>query len=117
MHESFAITILQMKIKETNVDMMAALTFQEEGILCEKVKSYPVLLINNSKVTEKKMMWPIWNGMECALAKEIEIGRFLLFSRKNSKEGVDRTRYAFRTSLNICNGDFLKKIKITAKSH
>ena len=28
---------------ETNVDIMAVLTLQEEGILCEKVKQYPVL--------------------------------------------------------------------------
>ena len=29
--------------KETNADTMAVLTLQEEGILCEKVKQYPVL--------------------------------------------------------------------------
>ena len=55
--------------------MMAALTLQEEGILCEKVKQYPVLF-------DKQLKGYIhaWN----AVAKEIEIGRFLLFSRKNN---------------------------------
>ena len=35
MHESLAATILQMKMKETNVHMIAALTLQEQGVLCE----------------------------------------------------------------------------------
>ena len=43
MHESFAATFLQKWNKETNVDIMAVLTLQEEGILCKKVKQYPVL--------------------------------------------------------------------------
>ena len=34
---------------------MAALTLQEEKILCEKVKQYRYCTINNEKDTEKRM--------------------------------------------------------------
>ena len=53
------------------------------GILCEKVKQYPVLLNKQLRVyREKDVVTNAWN----AVAKEIEIGRFLLFSRKNNLE-------------------------------
>ena len=59
--------------------MMAVLTLQEQGILCEKVKQYPIQFDKQIKgYTEKDVMTNAWN----AVAKEIEIGRFLLFSRK-----------------------------------
>ena len=61
--------------------MMAALTLQEEGMLCEEVKEYPVLFDKQLKgYREKDMVTNAWN----AVSKEIEIGRFLLFSRKNN---------------------------------
>ena len=61
--------------------MMAAQTLQEEGMLCEKVKEYPVLFDKQLKgYREKDMVTNAWN----AVSKEIEIGRFLLFSRKNN---------------------------------
>ena len=61
--------------------MMAGLTLQEEGILFEKVKQYPVLFDKQLKgYREKNLVTNAWN----AVAKEIEIGRFLLFSRKNN---------------------------------
>ena len=64
--------------------MMAALTLQEQGILCEKVKQYPVLFDKQLKgCREKDVVTNTWN----AVAKEIEIGRFLLFSHKNNEEG------------------------------
>ena len=51
------------------------------GILCEKVKQYPVLLNKQLRVyREKDLVTNAWN----AVAKEIETGRFLLFSRKNN---------------------------------
>ena len=63
--------------------MMAALTLQEQGILCEKVKQYPVLFGKQLKrYREKYVVTNTWKWN--ALAKEIEIGRFLLFSRKNN---------------------------------
>ena len=64
--------------------MMTALTLQEEEILCEKRKQYPVLFDKQLKgYREKDVVTNAWN----AVAKEIEIGRFLLFSRKNNQEG------------------------------
>ena len=67
--------------KEANVEMMAALTLQEQWILCEKVKQYPVLFDKQLKgYREKDVVTNTWN----AVAKEIEIRRFLLFSRKNN---------------------------------
>ena len=39
--------------------MMAALTLQEEEILCEKVNRYPVLFDRQLKDIKKKMLWPI----------------------------------------------------------
>ena len=59
--------------------MMAALTLREEGILCEKVK-YPVLFDKQLKGYREDVVTNAWN----AAAKEIEIGRFLLFSRINN---------------------------------
>ena len=70
--------------KEANVDMMAALTLQEQRILYEKVKQYPVLFDKQLKgYTEKDVVTNAWN----AVPKEIGIGMFSLFSRKNNKEG------------------------------
>ena len=67
---------IEYEIKK-DVNMMAALTLQE-GILCEKVKRYPVLLDKKLKVYRKKdVVINAWNPE----AKEIEIGRFLLFLR------------------------------------
>ena len=67
--------------KETNVDMMTALTLQEEWILCEKAKQYPVLFDEQLKeYREEDILTNTWNPM----GKEIEIGRFLLFLRKNN---------------------------------
>ena len=64
--------------------MMAALILQEQGIICEKVKQYPVLFDKQLKGYRKKdVAINTWN----AIAKEIEIGRFLLFSYKNNQEG------------------------------
>ena len=74
---------------------MAALSLQEEGMLCEQVKQYPVVLDKQEQgmLCEKVKQYPVvldkqlkgyrekyvvtntWN----AVAKEIEIGRFLLF--------------------------------------
>ena len=52
---------------------MAALTLQEEGILCEKVKRYPVLLDKKLKVYRKKdVVINAWNPE----AKEIGMGGF-----------------------------------------
>ena len=54
--------------------MMAVLTLQEQGILCEKVKQYPIQFDKQIKgYREKDVMTNAWN----AVAKEIEIGRFL----------------------------------------
>ena len=54
--------------------MMAVLTLQEQGILCEKVKQYPIRFDKQIKgYREKDVMTNAWN----AVAKEIEIGRFL----------------------------------------
>ena len=63
--------------------MMAALILQGQGIICEKVKQYPVLFDKQLKGYRKKDVINTWN----AVAKEIEIGRFLLFSYKNNQEG------------------------------
>ena len=64
--------------------MMAALTQQEKGIICEKVKQYPVVFDKQFKgYKEKDAVTSAWN----AVAKEVEIGRFLLFLRKNNQEG------------------------------
>ena len=61
--------------------MMAALTLQEEGMLCEKLKQFPILFDKQLKgYREKHVVTNAWN----AVAKEIEIGRFLLFSCKNN---------------------------------
>ena len=61
--------------------MTAVLTLQEEGMLCEKVKQYPVLFDEQLEgYREKDAVTNSWNAM----AKEIEIGRFLLLSRKNN---------------------------------
>ena len=61
--------------------MMAAPPLPEQGILCEKVKQYPVLFDKQLKgCREKYVVTNAWN----AVVKEIEIGRFLLFSRKNN---------------------------------
>ena len=61
--------------------MMTALTLQEEGILREKVKQYPILFDKQLKrYREKDVVTNAWK----AGTKEIEIGRFLLFSRKNN---------------------------------
>ena len=61
--------------------MTAVLTLQEEGMLCEKVKQYPVLIDEQLEgYREKDAVTNSWNAM----AKEIEIGRFLLLSRKNN---------------------------------
>ena len=61
--------------------MTAVLTLQEEGMLCEKVKQYPVLSDEQLEgYREKDAVTNSWNAM----AKEIEIGRFLLLSRKNN---------------------------------
>ena len=59
--------------------MVPALTLQEEEILCEKAKRYPVLFDKEFKgYKEKDGVANSW----IAVVKEIEIGRFLLFSRK-----------------------------------
>ena len=64
--------------------MMAALAWHEEGILCEKVKQYPVLFGKQlGGQREKDAVTDAWN----AVAKEIEIGKFFLFSRENNQEG------------------------------
>ena len=61
--------------------MMAALALQEQGILCEKVKQYPVPFDKQLKgYREKDVVTNTWN----AVAKDTEIGRFLLFSRNNN---------------------------------
>ena len=58
--------------------MMAALTLQDEGILYEKVKQYPVLFDKQLKgCRENDGVTNAWN----AVAKEIEIERLFLFSR------------------------------------
>ena len=72
MHEPFAVT---------NVDMMATLTLQKEVILCEKVKQHPVLFDKQLEgYREKDVVTNTWN----VVAKEIEIGRFLLFLLKKN---------------------------------
>ena len=59
---------------------MAALTLQEQGILCERVKQYPVLFNKQLKgYIEKDVLTNTWN----VVAKETEIMRFLLVSREN----------------------------------
>ena len=66
MHESFAATILQIKWnKETNVDVMAGLTQHEEGILCEKIKQYPVVWRTTQRVQyrEKDIVTNTWNAV------------------------------------------------------
>ena len=64
--------------------MMAALNLQEQGKLCEKAKQYPVLFDKQLKgYREKDTVTNTWN----AVAKEIEIEMFLLFSGKNNLEG------------------------------
>ena len=64
--------------------MIASTDFARQGILCEKVKKYPVLFDKQLKgYGEKDVVTNTWN----AVAKEIEIGRFLLLSRKNNYEG------------------------------
>ena len=51
--------------------MMAVLTLQEKGILCEKVKQYSVLFDEQLEgYREKDVVTNLWNAM----AKEIEIG-------------------------------------------
>ena len=51
--------------------MMAVLTLQEKGILCEKVKQYSVLFDEQLEgYREKDVETNLWNAM----AKEIEIG-------------------------------------------
>ena len=63
--------------------MMAALILQEQGIICEKVKQYPVLFDKQLKGYRKKdVVINTWN----AVAKEIEIARFLLLPYKNNQE-------------------------------
>ena len=42
---------------------MAALTLQQEEILCEKVKQYPALFDEQLKGYRKKDVWPC---MECS---------------------------------------------------
>ena len=50
-------------------------------MLCEKVKQYPVLFYKQLKgCREKDVVTNTWN----AVAKGIEIGKFLLFSRENN---------------------------------
>ena len=62
---------------------MAALILQEQGIICEKVKQYPVLFDKQLKGYRKKdVVINTWN----AVAKEIEIARFLLLPYKNNQE-------------------------------
>ena len=64
--------------------MMAALTLQEQVKLCGKAKQYPVLFDKQLKgYREKDTVTNTWN----AVAKEIEIEMFLLFSGKNNLEG------------------------------
>ena len=54
---------------KTNIDTMAALTLQEEEILCKKVKQYPVLYNKQQKgYREKDEVSNTWN----AVAKDIE---------------------------------------------
>ena len=60
--------------------MMTSLTLQEEEILCEKVKRYPVLFDKQLKGYKEKVV--VANSW-IVVAKEIEIGRLLLFSREN----------------------------------
>ena len=59
---------------------MTSLTLQEEEILCEKVKRYPVLFDKQLKGYKEKVV--VANSW-IVVAKEIEIGRLLLFSREN----------------------------------
>ena len=61
--------------------MIASTDLPRQVILCEKVKKYPVLFDKQLKgYREKDVVTNTWN----AVAKEIEIGRFLLLSRKNN---------------------------------
>ena len=62
--------------------MMSALPLQEEGILCEKEKQYPVLFNKQLKRYRKKDLTNAWN----AVAKKIKSGRCLLFLVKNNQE-------------------------------
>ena len=63
------------------VDMMPSLALQDERIECEKVKQYAVLFDKQLEgYREKDVMTKVRN----AVAKEIEIRRYLLFSRKNN---------------------------------
>ena len=51
--------------------MIAVLTLQEKGILCEQVKQYSVLFDEQLEgYREKDVVTNLWNAM----AKEIEIG-------------------------------------------
>ena len=61
---------------------MSALTLQEEGILCEKVKQYPVLFNKQLKRYKEKDVTNAWNPV----AKKIKSGRCLLFLVKNNQE-------------------------------
>ena len=60
--------------------MMAVLTLQEKGILCEKVKQYSVLFDEQLEgYREKDVVTNLWNAM----AKEIEIGEvFIALTQK-----------------------------------
>ena len=61
--------------------MMPSLALQDERIECEKVKQYAVLFDKQLEgCREKDVMTKVRN----AVAKEIEIRRYLLFSRKNN---------------------------------
>ena len=63
--------------------MMAPLTLQEEEILCEKLKRYPVLFDKQLKgYKQKDVVANSW----IAVPKEIETGRFLLLSYKNNEK-------------------------------
>ena len=60
---------------------MATLTLLKKRILCEKVKQYSALFDKQLKgCREKDVVTNTWN----AVAREIKIGRFLLFSHKNN---------------------------------
>ena len=64
--------------------MMAALSLQDEGILFEKVKQYPVLFDKQLKrYREKDVVTNTWN----AVAKEIEIGGFYYSQAKIISRG------------------------------
>ena len=65
--------------KETNVDMVAAPTLPEQGILCEKVKQYSVLFDKQLKGSEKNMLWPI-HGMQWQRSRYREV--FIILPQK-----------------------------------